>query len=246
MANLTIDIGNTRLKWGLFEGGELIDTGAGASEELENLLQWSNNQKVKNVILSNVGKEFDEALKKRFQEAFYFIYLDENTRLPFRNAYKSPQSLGKDRLAAIAGALHLFPGEHVLVIDIGTAITIDYLTASGIFEGGNISPGLDMRYQSMYLFTARLPLIEDAPGEWNGWGEDTKTAMQLGVVNGILFELEGYIRRLEAEIFDFKTLLTGGGADFFAKKLKNKIFVNHNLVLTGLNKILDYNVHLKT
>lgn len=244
MANLAIDIGNTRLKWGLFEGKELRETGAGEAENLENLFAEANNQNIKNVILSNVGKELKKDLEKRFRDRYFFINLDQNTPLPFRNAYKSPGSLGKDRLAAIAGAAHYFPGEHALVIDIGTAITFDYLSADGCFEGGNISPGMAMRYQSMYLFTARLPLIETtAVAEF--WGQDTKAAMESGVINGILFEIEGYIRYLEDRLTDFKILLTGGGADYFAKKLKSEIFVDHNLVLTGLNKILDYNVHIE-
>lgn len=244
MANLAIDIGNTRLKWGLFEGKELRETGAGEAENLENLFAEANNQNIKNVILSNVGKELKKDLEKRFRDRYFFINLDQNTPLPFRNAYKSPGSLGKDRLAAIAGAAHYFPGEHALVIDIGTAITFDYLSADGCFEGGNISPGMAMRYQGMYLFTARLPLIETtAVAEF--WGQDTKAAMESGVINGILFEIEGYIRYLEDRLTDFKILLTGGGADYFAKKLKSEIFVDHNLVLTGLNKILDYNVHIE-
>jgi len=244
MANLAIDIGNTRIKWGLFEEGQLLTTGITGLGDLEKLLEGPNNQALKNIILCNVGQELDAALKKRLRENFYFVYLDANTRLPFENAYQSPETLGKDRLAAIAGAYHIFPGHPVLVVDIGTAITFDYLSAEGRFEGGNISPGMDMRYQAMYLFTARLPLPDASEPDFF-WGSTTVTALQAGVVQGMLFELEGYIRWCNDMHPDFKILLTGGGADFFGKKLKSKIFVNHNLVLTGLNKILDYNVHLE-
>ncbi len=244
MANLAVDIGNTRMKWGLFEAGELVATGIGEAAELENLLDSSNNQNLKNIILCNVGKALTPALEKRLKENFYWLNLDAHTLLPFENAYQSPETLGKDRLAAIAGAYQVFPGRDVLVIDIGTAITFDLLSAEGRFEGGNISPGMDMRYHAMYLFTARLPLVDTPYGE-NLWGSTTTTALQAGVVQGILFEIEGYIRRMQDRPPGFKIILTGGGADFFGKKLKSEIFVNHNLVLTGLNKILDYNVHLK-
>lgn len=244
MANLAVDIGNTRMKWGLFEAEELVQTGIAEAAELENLLDRSNNQNLENLILCNVGKALAPALEERLKQNFYFLYLDAHTPLPFENAYQSPETLGKDRLAAIAGAYHIFPGRDVLVIDIGTAITFDFLSAEGRFEGGNISPGMDMRYHALYLFTARLPLVDTPYGE-NFWGSNTTSALQAGVVQGILFEIEGYIRWLEEKQPGFKIILTGGGADFFGKKLKSEIFVNHNLVLTGLNKILDHNVHLK-
>jgi type III pantothenate kinase len=169
------------------------------------------------------------------------VELTADTPLPFHNRYATPATLGKDRLAGIAGAYARFPAQNCLVIDAGTCITYDVLTAAGDFIGGNISPGIGLRFRALPVFTAGLPLVQ--PGEMSGTlGNSTESAIRNGVQLGALLEVEGVIARMRGEWDKLNVLLTGGDADFFAKNLKTLIFANPDLVLEGLNKILNYNV----
>jgi type III pantothenate kinase len=172
----------------------------------------------------------------------YLIDLSHSTPLPFKNLYRTPENLGKDRIAAAAGAFAAFPDTHTLIIDMGTAITFDILTSAGNYLGGNISPGLAMRFRALHAFTSRLPQLEkdefsDDPGT------DTRSAIISGVQKGILYEIQGYIEHFSKLYPGLKVILTGGDGDFFAKPLKSPIFVIPNLVLCGLNFILDFNAH---
>jgi len=170
-----------------------------------------------------------------------FIILSAETPLPIQNAYKTKLTLGYDRIADAVGAYSMFPGVNVLIIDAGTAITIDLLTAEGEFYGGNISPGLDLRFRALNEFTSKLPLIKKK--EYHPFlGKTTEEAILSGVLSGAAFELDGYIDKLRIQYPDLKIILTGGDIKFFVKKLKNIIFVHSNLNLTGLNRILEYNV----
>lgn len=238
--NLTIDIGNTRSKWGLFRDQELVEKTIRSKYTIEDIIAYATNHRVENVILSTVGSPIEPSWKVRLENHFYYLQLDHQTPLPIKNAYGTPATLGKDRLAAIIGAWQLYPGENCLVIDAGTCITYDVLSSEGVYLGGNISPGLAMRFRSMHEFTARLPLV--APGPINDpIGQSTETAMRNGAQLGTQLEIEGYIRLFSEQFGELRVILTGGDADFFAKVLKSKIFVNPDLVLRGLNKILTYN-----
>jgi len=178
------------------------------------------------------------------KDDFFCLLLSETTPLPFQNLYRTPQTLGKDRLAVVAGSQALFPGQTCLVVDAGTCITYEILTAEGAYTGGNIAPGLRMRLQAMHTFTAKLPLTE--PGETEiRIGYDTRSALMNGAQEGILFEIEGYANYCREQFGAVQVLLTGGDADFLSKKLKSEIFVDQNLVLRGLDQILSYNVHLQ-
>lgn len=238
--NLTIDIGNTRAKTGLFAGSELLARQVWEIGDLTDILTYATNHQVKNVILSTVGKPIDPALEAAFSQRFFYLQLDHQTSLPIENAYGTPETLGKDRLAAVVGAWQLYPGENCLVIDAGTCITYDLLHEDGIYLGGNISPGLAMRFRAMHEFTARLPLVERAATN-EFIGRSTETAMRIGGQLGVTLEMEGFIRLLRDQYGSLRVLLTGGDAEFFAKVSKSEIFVNSDLVLTGLNKILTYN-----
>ncbi|NUO02888.1 MAG: type III pantothenate kinase [Saprospiraceae bacterium] len=245
MLNLVTDIGNTRVKAGLFREGELVQQWLWGHEKFsfELLKQTATNHNAQNIILSTVRQLPEDEAWQSINEDCFCLMLSETTPLPFQNLYRTPQTLGKDRLAAVAGAQALFPGQNCLVADAGTCITYEVLTANGSYLGGNIAPGLRMRLQAMHEFTAKLPLVE--PGETeNLFGYDTKSAMQNGAQEGIVLELEGYANHCRALFGPVQVLLTGGDADFLSKKLKSEIFVDQNLVLRGLDQILSYNVHL--
>lgn len=239
--NLTIDIGNTRVKLGLFDQGKLVRKLVQDEWNEQEILDLATNQKVKNIILSTVGHALEDQWISKIAQQFRLIILNENTALPFVNAYETPQTLGKDRLAAVAGALVLFPGKHCLIIDAGTCITYELLDANGVYLGGNIAPGIELRLKAMHAFTANLPKIEQGTIDQN-IGKSTETAMRNGGQLGAVMEAEGFIDLYRQKFGQINVILTGGDADFFAKKMKSKIFVNHDLTLLGLNKILNYNV----
>ncbi|MCB9294938.1 MAG: type III pantothenate kinase [Lewinellaceae bacterium] len=239
--NLAIDIGNTRLKAGVFSDGVLQYRKTWETWKIDDLVALATNHNVKNIILSTVAGAVAEPLRAHFPSRFFFMELDATTPLPVKNQYRTPETLGKDRLAAVAGAFALFPGEACLVADAGTCITYDLLSAGGVYLGGNISPGIAMRLRAMHEFTARLPLVAAGPLE-NWVGDSTETALRNGGQVGALLEAEGYIRYCRSRFGALRAIFTGGDADFFVKNLKSEIFVNHNLVLIGLDQILNYNV----
>ncbi len=266
--NLCIDIGNTRTKLAVFDAAQLVQKETLESLDLSTIKSLAYNQKIENVILSSVAEIPDE-VEVFLKNDFFYLQLTTETPLPITIHYKTPQTLGKDRIAAAAGAFGLFPGENCLVIDAGTCITADILNAAGAFLGGNISPGLSMRLKAMHHFTARLPLVkrELGTGNWelgirdlelgtgqadstpnskspipNYLGQSTEHAIWNGGMLGAAWELEGFIRQCEQGFSPLKVILTGGDADFFVKNLKTKIFAHPNLVLYGLNIILQHNV----
>lgn len=168
------------------------------------------------------------------------LRLDHTTPIPINNMYITPETLGKDRLAAAVGAWAHFRGDEILIVDFGTAITIDLVSAAGEFLGGNISPGAAIRFKALNEFTAALPLGA-LPEDSCFFGKQTAEAVGAGVANGIKFEIEGYIRLLKENNDDLVVIFTGGDAIFFAKQLNYPIFVHSNIVLEGLNTILEYN-----
>lgn len=192
-------------------------------------------------IMSTVIEPDDALLSYLNNTLPYFIFLDEKTLLPVNIQYQTPQTLGKDRLAAVVGANYLQPGKNILIIDAGTAITYEFIEASGTYLGGNISPGMTTRFKALNHFTGKLPFVqEDEKIPFIGYS--TQTAIQAGVVNGITYEMDGYIDDLRQKHPDLLVFLTGGHSFYFERRLKNTIFANINLVLTGLNRILEYNV----
>ncbi|MCP3928084.1 MAG: type III pantothenate kinase [Bacteroidetes bacterium] len=238
--NLAVDIGNTRTKIALFEGNALVRKFTWKSWKPSDLFELATNQNVKNIIYSTVAAVSVEEVKGYFND-FFFLPLTAETPLPIDNLYATPETLGKDRLAAVVGAFQLYPSKNCLVVDAGTCITYDILNAQGEYLGGNIAPGISLRLRAMHEFTARLPLIEQGPFEQ--WiGDSTESAMRNGGQLGVLLEVSGYIRHFKEKFGDVCVIFTGGDSNFFVENLKSKIFVNQNLVLIGLNKILNYNV----
>ncbi len=213
----------------------------GTWEKIGDLKKWITNQNIEKAIYCTVGADLPKAIKTLIREKCPLLNLDYRTPLPIKNQYKTPKTLGKDRLAAIMGAHALYPDQAALVIDAGTCVTYDVLDNKRQYLGGNISPGWQMRLDAMEHFTAKLPRPETKALD-NWLGEDTNSALQDGAYYGLLFEMQGYINEIKTKYPFVNVLLTGGDAEFFAKKLKSKIFVNQNLVLIGLNKTLHYNV----
>ena len=233
--NLTVDIGNTRTKAALFENGKLERYWYKATPALLQTVR----PYLKNVIVSSVGENTGKEWE-RFAPNARFWQLSAQTPLPFANRYATPETLGIDRIAAITGAYALHPNADCLVIDAGTCITFDLLDAKKGYLGGSISVGLHIRAKALHTFTARLPLLEDLD-RTPLIGNDTKTCIASGIVNGAVAEIEGIITRYKQEYPHLQVLMCGGDASFFERQINIPIFVASDLVHIGLNKILEHN-----
>jgi len=238
--NLIIDAGNSQIKWAVYSRKQLVlkNTVESWSEFQPDLLALQYPQ-ITSVIVSSVRAIPDElniSLQNKFSR---IIELTHDLRLPITLKYKTPETLGKDRIASAVGAAALYPGSPVLIIDLGTAITIDLVNEKAEFTGGNISPGMDLRFKALEHFTDGLPLVSPS-SETSLLGQTTIEAIQSGVQLGITYELEAYINTLINKYNGLRVILTGGDASVFDRNLKNTIFVVPNLVLEGLNTILEY------
>jgi type III pantothenate kinase len=169
------------------------------------------------------------------------LILNRDTQIPLKNAYKTPETLGKDRIAAAVAAWHEFPGKDLLVIDAGTAITMDMVTKPGEFLGGAIAPGIDLRFKALHTFTGRLPLIKRKNINYLT-GTSTEESINSGVINGIAAEIDGIIDKYKILYPDLITIFGGGDSKFLHKRLKNSIFALPNPVVNGLHTILNYNI----
>ncbi len=243
--NLVLDIGNTKHKMAIFDGNTLVSLEITEQLLPEHLEQTLQNFQVSHGILCSVD-HYDENLAAALSENIPVIQLSHSTLLPITNAYATPTTLGKDRLSAAVGANALFPGKNVLSIDAGTCIKYDFIDSHAVYHGGAISPGLNMRLKAMHNFTARLPLIVASNLAETPLtkliGNDTNASMLSGALNGALFEVEGTISAYMEKYSDLVVVITGGDAAFFELHAKSRIFARPNLVLEGLNTILNYNI----
>jgi len=240
--NLTIDIGNTRSKIAIFKQNEITESITEKECSVSVLKDlFLKNPEIKSTILSSVKDINPEIIAFLKEKSSYFIDLNKDTPIPIENLYETKTTLGKDRLAAIIGANNIFPNTSVLVVDMGTAITFDFINNKNQYLGGTISLGLEMRFKALNQFTGKLPLLNKKE-DYHIIAKTTEDAIISGVQNGIIFETDSYINKLRERYEDLKVILTGGDAIFFDKKLKNAIFVNLNLNFIGLNKILEYNI----
>ena len=237
--NLVVDIGNTLIKTGLMDRGECV-----AERAVEQLVPATIDElcalgPIGAAIVSSTRGDVSPIVAMIRARIGRVVEFTPATRVPIANAYLTPETLGRDRLAAAVGAATLFPGRNVLVVDFGTAVTFDLVTADGTFRGGCISPGLRTRFRALHDYTARLPMsgATDCEGLV---GRSTREAVELGVVNSLVFEIEGYVARLGEEFDDLCVIFTGGDAKLFAKRIKNTIFANRNLVFCGLDRILEF------
>ncbi|MDX1283398.1 MAG: type III pantothenate kinase [Draconibacterium sp.] len=239
--NLVIDIGNTRTKFSVFNRGEVLITVPVEDfgpKQIELLMD--EYPALEKAILSSV-KDYSSELKKCLQQNFkQFVELNEETLLPIENCYSTKDTLGKDRIAAVVGAFDLYPETNILVVDAGTAITYDLLTDKGKYLGGNISPGIEMRYKALNQFTGKLPKVNQQQFD-KLFGTTTEDAIRAGVQHGVVFEADKAIDTFKEFYNNLKVIITGGDAEFFDKKLKNSFFVHFNLIALGLNRILEHN-----
>ena len=239
--NLVIDTGNTFTKLALFQGREMLAFSSFEGVDAKNIINFcESDANIKNAILSSV-KEYSSEIDTYLSRLYNTVFFSHTTSVPLVNRYSTPETLGKDRLAGVVGAEYLWPACNILVIDAGTAITYDLLTASGEYLGGSISPGIAMRYKALHTYTSRLPLL-DYYDDAQLTGYDTSTSIHSGVLNGAIAEMEGIIRSYQLLYPDLKIILTGGDHNYFDKRLKIKTFAAPNLVLEGLNLILDFNI----
>jgi type III pantothenate kinase len=235
--NLVFDVGNTECKFGVFNGGEVELSGRVDEADLNSLAKELHHFSIKRCLISAVA-EVPAGIFALIGEA-PVLMLDENTPVPIRNDYKTPRSLGRDRLANACAAAWLFPGLPVLSIDAGTCLKFDFVDAQGAYLGGAISPGLRMRYKALHEGTAALPLLEPAV-EFPLIGQDTASSIHSGVLNGMISEVEGICQQYKTKFADLQIIVTGGDHRFLLNRLKSSIFAAPSLTLQGLNVILEF------
>jgi type III pantothenate kinase len=243
MKKLILDFGNTLNKIAVFKENNIIQKDIFPRADIENTLNTIKKSiethHISHAILSDVGEThlIDELESLNIE----LVILTHRINLPINIEYQSPETLGKDRIALASGVYSLNPAKKNLVIDMGTAITIDYIDKEGNYLGGSISPGMNMRFNALNHYTSRLPLTEPQ-SNIPLTGINTHLSIISGIQNGIVFELDGFINAYKEIYGDVDVFLSGGDVNYFDKKLKNTIFVDRNLLLKGLNRILDHNV----
>jgi type III pantothenate kinase len=236
---ICLDFGNTRLKWAVFSEGEVRQTGIlqedGTADLLECLDEFRPDRSILSSVVDHVPR-IEEILKSKTR----FHKLDHHSRLPVTTPVGKPETIGADRLALVVAATHYFPGMNNLVIGLGSAVTYNYINRFHQFIGGSISPGLEMRFRSLQVFTARLPLVKP---HWNFplSGYDTKTNIQSGVIFGMAKEIDGVIEAYGERYSNLHVLMTGGDAHYFKPFLKEKVTEDPDLIFKGLYVISEYN-----
>jgi type III pantothenate kinase len=247
--HLVIDCGNSRVKMTVLPGVEIgaeafaryaSETVNSADLSLELIQLFAGRHPdISACILSSVVAVPEEILSWLGQ-SYRLLNLNAATPIPLINRYNSSSTLGYDRLAASVAGHSIFPNDNCLVINAGTAITYDFITSGGEYLGGNISPGMNMRFRALHTFTHRLPLVSYRDAD-ELIGTDTESCIQSGVVEGITAEIEGMVRKYENLYPGLKTVLSGGDLNYFVNRLKISIFAVPNIVSYGLHQILLFN-----
>lgn len=238
--NLIIDIGNNSAKFFLFKEEQIILHTRKSNTSFSIIGEWNALYDIERAIVSSVIGEPEELLAELSKLKAPTVWFGSKCQLPIEVKYRTPHTLGSDRLAAAVGAWHTAPGRNMLVIDAGSAITIDFVDKMGNYHGGNIAPGVKMRLMALHEFTGKLPMVEKE-GETPAMGYDTETAIRSGVLNGICHEIDGYINEFKEKYGDVFVFLTGGDEKPLKKRIKSCIFAEKFLVAKGLNRILlDY------
>jgi type III pantothenate kinase len=238
--NLIVDIGNTRAKVAVVLQGEVIadyNFASVAEVDVEQILR--SFPQLERAIVASSGESADRIVKVLENSGIEVVELSCKTSIPIKNDYATPQTLGVDRLAAAVGAVEVLGYENCLIVDFGTAITIDWVE-NGAFKGGNISPGATTRFRALHDYTSRLPLCSSTE-EILDYGCSTTEAIEQGVMQGITNEIEGYISTFSKKNDKIVVIFTGGEAKFFVNRIKNAIFAKCDLIVCGLNRILEYN-----
>jgi type III pantothenate kinase len=237
--NLIVDIGNTSVKLAVYKSGSVVSFFRISDLSCEDIESKLKGYKIERAIISSV-KDFNPFLSELLFSNIPFVHiLTHKSKLPFKIGYETPETLGTDRIAAVAGAYSKFPESEILVIDAGSAIKFDYIS-SGLYLGGNISPGINMRFRALNSFTDKLPLVS-ITDKYETPGRNTTGAIAAGVITGVTYEINEYIRTFEKKHSDFKIILTGGDSDYLKNKINHQITYMPDIVTDGLNNILDYN-----
>lgn len=238
--NLVVDIGNSLIKTAVMDGGEAIDVrryealDPGAVKAIV-----GEYPSLERAIVASTGQSTAHAAELLRSAGLRVLEMSHSTAVPIGNDYHTPQTLGVDRLAAAVGAVCVMGCRDCVIVDFGTAITID-LVEGGVFRGGNISPGVRTRFRALHDYTERLPECEPTEEQLT-IGASTREAIEQGVMQGITNEIEGYIRSFMQSNAKLSLIFTGGDAKYFVKRIKNAIFAKCDLVFCGLNTILEYN-----
>ncbi|MBQ5663867.1 MAG: type III pantothenate kinase [Bacteroidaceae bacterium] len=235
--NLVIDIGNSYCKAALFEERTMKEFHKGSNRFIEILDKWSKNYNIKKAIVSSVIEIPATIVGQLEKLSCQYIQFNAQTKLPIKILYRTPHTLGVDRIAAVVGAQGEAPERDILVIDAGSAITYDFIDTQGNYHGGNIAPGINMRLTALHEHTGKLPLVLPE-GDTPAMGYDTETAIRSGVINGIKHEIEGYISQISKKYPSLLVFLTGGDEKILINSIKSRIFADEFLVLKGLNRIL--------
>jgi len=237
---LTIDVGNSRIKAAVFEQDNLVELFIMGENDAVLIFSkiFIKYPKIKYAIYSSVGKLDDEVLNT-LQKHVATQIINHTIKLPFTNNYTTPKTLGIDRMVLAAGATLKYPKQNRLVIDVGTCVTYDFIDRENYYLGGAISPGIALRYKSLNDYTQNLPLLELNSTE-TFIGNSTENSIHSGVINGLTYEIEGFISQYFHKYQDLTVILTGGDAEFLAKRLKSTIFANSNFLLESLRLLSTY------
>ena len=239
---LAVDVGNTRIKAAVFEGTTLLETFFFLKTELEKSIQniLYKYKYVSQLVVSSVS-DIEKQAFSSFEDSVNIHFVSHKDSFPFVNCYETPKTLGIDRMLLAAGATLQFPNQSRLVIDAGTCTTYDFIDENDNYLGGAISPGLRLRYEALHNYTAKLPLLTLENPE-HFIAKSTSESIHSGVVNGLVCEIDGFINQYKAQYSNFIIILTGGDAEFLAKRLKNTIFANSNFLLESLNQTFQYKI----
>ncbi len=233
---LALDAGNSSIKFGLFKDSDLIEFGRiEYGSDIRRFLNQNYLNQIEKIVFSSVVDDLNVTNLPKVA----IIHITAESSFPFKNNYETPATLGIDRLVACVGAHKT--GEDTLVIDAGSCLTFDFVSKDKGYMGGAISPGIAMRFQAMNNFTDQLPLISEFENQPNMLGTSTTDCLKSGVINGIKGEIESFITHFKSKSENLKVFLTGGDASFLGTELKSGIFADQNLVLKGLNNLIDLN-----
>lgn len=238
---LVLDIGNTLGKLVVYDQeDEVFKTQFELGEMHATLIElFLNFPEITQAILCSVVS-IEPQIQLFLKEKTILLKVNSQLKLPFENRYETPETLGADRIGLVATAVFKYPGKNCLVVDAGSCVTYDFISSDGIYRGGAISPGLQMRFKAMHEYTNKLPFVT-LKEEFIAIGANTQNSILAGAVNGLVFEIEGWQSSLERTYEDLTLILTGGDAQFLSKRLKNTIFAHSNFLVQGLRQLLDYN-----
>ena len=240
MANLIIDEGNTLCKIAVLDKSEVLYEWSGKEFDIVKATELVEQFSVEKAIVASTRGGAEKICEELRSKVGKVLHFSSQTEVPIEIEYSSRQTLGADRIAVAVGVVCEMGIENALIVDMGSAITYDIIE-NGVFKGGNISLGVAMRFRALNEFTASLPLCK-ATEPTEEFGKSTTEAIEQGVMQGVLYEIEGYVERVLTENEKKSIIFCGGDAESFVNRIKSAIFAPRKLMFTGLNRILEYNV----